>query len=271
MNSDPSQIEIGIRIAYLRKAKKFSQENLAKLMNIPRPSLAQIELGKRNLTVNELIKLSNALQISYEKLLAKDFTGLIETSNMAEKFDSKQSEIRISVPKLDLEKFKNILLYILEKTAGKPNVGETVLYKLLYFCDFNYYELYENHLSGAEYRKLAFGPVPQKIDGILLRMQVKKQIQRLKTEYNGYPQTRYIPLIKPNLSQINGAEKQVIDQVVEQFADWSGSSISEYSHRDMPWKASKDGDVIDYELAFYRESPYSVRTYENKEELPYSS
>jgi len=29
------------------------------------------------------------------------------------------------VPILKIEKFKNILLYILEKCAGKPNVGET--------------------------------------------------------------------------------------------------------------------------------------------------
>ena len=27
------------------------------------------------------------------------------------------------------------------------------------------------------------------------------------------------------------------------------------------WKASSDRQVIDYELVFYRETPYSVRTY----------
>ena len=36
----------------------------------------------------------------------------------------------------------------------------------------------------------------------------------------------------------------------------------------MPWKASQNGEVIDYELAFYREPPYSVRTYEKNEEQP---
>ena len=65
------------------------------------------------------------------------------------------------MPTLQVDKFKNVLLYILERCAGKPNVGETVLYKLLYFADFNYYELYEEHLTGAKYRKLPFGPVPK--------------------------------------------------------------------------------------------------------------
>ena len=63
-----------------------------------------------------------------------------------------------------------MLLYILERCAGKPNVGETVLYKLLYFSDFNYYELYEEHLTGAKYRKLLYGPVPQKLDTIIGQM-----------------------------------------------------------------------------------------------------
>ncbi len=49
-------------------------------------------------------------------------------------------------------------------------MGEPVLYKLLYFADFNYYELYEEHLTGARYRKLPYGPVPQKPDAIINQM-----------------------------------------------------------------------------------------------------
>lgn len=43
------------------------------------------------------------------------------------------------------------------------------------------------------------------------------------------------------------------------------SAISEYSHKDMSWLASKDSEVIDYELAFYREPPLSARTYESED------
>jgi hypothetical protein len=32
----------------------------------------------------------------------------------------------------------------------------------------------------------------------------------------------------------------------------------------MPWKATSDGEIIDYELAFYREPPFSVRNYEEE-------
>lgn len=268
MDTKPSRKELGTRLAQLRKARGYSQEDLAMLINIPRPSIAQIELGKRNVTVTELISLSEALKISCDKLLSREVDNTAGENLSVERMTDYQSEIRISVPKLNIEKFKQVLLYILEKTAGKPNVGETVLYKLLYFCDFNYYELYEELLTGAEYRKLPYGPVPQRIDTILIDMQKEKKISRIKTDYHGYPQIRYIPLIKPDLSRINGAEKQIIDNVIESYSDWSASAISIFSHNDMPWKATSGGDAIDYELAFYREPPYSVRTYTNDEELP---
>lgn len=152
-------------------------------------------------------------------------------------------------------------MYILERCAGKPNVGETVLYKLLYFADFNYYELYEEQLTGAKYRKLPYGPVPQKLDSIMKQMIDDKHLQRVKTVYQGYPQTRYLPLKKANLTEFLASEKEVIDRVIEQMSDWSATAISNYSHKDIPWIASKEGEEINYELAFYREAPFSVRNY----------
>jgi len=254
-----TQKELGTRISILRKSKGYSQGELSKLLEISRPSLTQIELGKRNLSVIESKKIADNLSISLDKLLSNDF----KVENIEFKLSEKEEspEIRISIPQLKTEKFKDILLYILEKCAGKPNVGETLLYKLLYFSDFNYYEIYEEHLSGAEYRKLPYGPVPQKLDSIINSMISNKQLKRFKTEYHAYPQTRFIPLEKPDLTNLKASEKDIIDRVIEQYSDWSASAISDYSHKDMPWLASKEGEVIDYELVFYRELPYSVRTY----------
>lgn len=254
-----TQKELGGRLSELRKSKGYSQDELAKLLGISRPSLTQIELGNRNLSVIELKKIVDNLSISMDKLLSQDFKIEDITLTKADNVDS--PDLRISIPTLQVDKFKDILLYILEKCAGKPNIGETLLNKLLYFADFNYYEIYEEHLTGAEYRKLAFGPVPQKLDSIIKEMIASKWIKRFKTEYHGYPQTRYIPLTKPNLKNLKASEKDILDKVIEQYSDWSASAIIDYSHKDMPWLASKDGEIIDYELAFYREPPYSVRTY----------
>jgi len=260
MNVKLSKKQIGQRIVKLRKAKGFSQEELAKEIKISRPSLAQIELGNRGIDILELYELSLVLSFSLDDFMSSDFTANQKVI-VKEDEKTKESEERISVPKLNVDKFKNVLLYILEKCAGKPNVGETVLYKLLYFSDFNYYELYEEHLTGAEYRKLPYGPVPQKLNSIINQMIEKRQLKRVKTNHHGYLQTRYLPLEKANLTKLKASEKEVIDRVVEQLSDWSATAISAYSHKDMPWLASKEGEEINYELVFYRDVPFSVRNY----------
>lgn len=260
-----SQKQIGQRISELRKMKGLSQEDLAKSVKISRPSLAQIELGNRSIDILELQQLSMVLGFSLDYFMSKNFTVSQDIEGKTE-VKLKKSDERISVPTLKVSKFKNVLLYILERCAGKPNVGETVLYKLLYFSDFNYYELYEEHLTGAKYCKLPYGPVPQKLDTIIGQMIENDQIKRIKTEYFDKMQTRYIPLAKADLTELKASEKEVIDKVIEQMSDWSAAMISNYSHGDKPWKATDTNDEINYELAFYRRPPYSVRVYQEDEE-----
>lgn len=264
MNTKLSQKQIGQRIAKLRKSKGLSQEDLARKIQISRPSLAQMELGNRNIDMMELQNLSIVLGFSLDEFISKDFKIVNEIDEKAEQGIQKVNE-RISIPTLQINKFKNVLLYILERCAGKPNVGETVLNKLLYFSDFNYYEMYEEHLTGAKYRKLPFGPVPQKLDSILNQMIEEGQLQRVKTEYHGYPQTRYLPLKKADLTGFKASEKEVIDRVIDQMSDWSASYISDYSHKDLPWEVTDEGKELSYELVFYRELPYSVRVYDEAE------
>jgi len=262
MNTKLSQKEIGKRIAEHRNFKGLSQDELSNKIEISRSSLTQIELGNRNLNILELIKISNILGFSIDDFLSDDFKiGKLEPEKKAET-EPIENKIKISKPILKINKFKNILLYILERCAGKPNVGETLLFKLLYFADFNYYELYEEHLTGAAYHKLPYGPVPQNIQSIINQMIVEKHLKRIKTDYHGYLQTRYLPLKKPDLTAFKASEKETIDKIIEQFSDWSAASISDYSHKDIPWIVSKDGEMIDYELAFSRELPYSVRNYD---------
>lgn len=252
---------LGIRIAQLRKISGLSGEELSKKIGISRPSLVQIEQGNRSVKVTELKSIAEVLNFSMDAIMSEDY-NLNEFKINACLEEGEAIYERISVPELNINKFKNLIIYILEKCAGKPNVGETVLYKLLYFSDFNYYEIYEEHLSGAKYRKLPNGPVPINVDTILDSMvNEDASLQRFKTDYYGYQQKRYMPLVNANLRLFNAAEIEVVDKVIAQLSSMSATEISTYSHQDIPWKASKDMEHIDYELAFYRTAPYSVRKY----------
>ena len=58
---------------------------------------------------------------------------------------------------LNSDKFKQVLHYVIHKTGSIENVGKTVLFKILYFTDFNYYEMFEEKLTGESYRKIPRG------------------------------------------------------------------------------------------------------------------
>jgi transcriptional regulator with XRE-family HTH domain len=257
-------VVLGKRIYKLRTEKGLSQAEVADAVTISRSDLSKIENGLRKMPVETLVKLSTVLEISVDDLVESKYRVTEPVIKYkSKKAAVKKTEGRKATPTLKISKFQQVLLYLLERCSGKPNVGETVLNKLIYFIEFNYYERYEEHLIGATFRKLPFGPVPDGLGQIISEMQKKGLIKIIKTEYHNYHQKRFIPLLKPNLTKITAAEIEVIDHVINQLSDLSAKSISDYSHEDMPWKATKAGDVIDYELAFYREPPFSARIYDN--------
>ena len=117
-----TQKEIGKRISSIRKRKGYSQEDLAKVLNVSRPSITQIELGNRNLTALELKRIADNLTVSIDGLLSEGFGE--DSLDLKEKAVAKEEEIRNSIPGLKVDKATNILLYVLERCAGNPNVGE---------------------------------------------------------------------------------------------------------------------------------------------------
>ena len=131
--------KIGEKIKELRTKAGISQQRLAELLGVSRPTISQIENGERKVSVDELDRLAKIFNISVNSLLNKEKEPEVILEEKA-KEKKLQPSIRINVPQKNLEKFKEVLLYILNKVGSKPNIGETVIYKLLYFVDFDFYE-----------------------------------------------------------------------------------------------------------------------------------
>lgn len=55
----------------LREARNLSQDQMSKLSGVPRPTWAHIESGEANPTLNVLLKISTALQVSLDELLGE--------------------------------------------------------------------------------------------------------------------------------------------------------------------------------------------------------
>ena len=262
---DVFYIKLGSKIKIIREYLELSQERVAKLLGINRVSISQIEHGERKISADEIAKLSRIFNMPSDVLLnlEKDINVILSPKKKPKQ--KEKQEVRISVPQKNLEIFKEVLLYILRKVGAKPNVGESVLYKLLYFIDFNFYEKYEEQLIGATYIKNNLGPTPKEFIKIVEVMEKEKELIRVKEKYFEYPQRKYLPRREPNLSILKGHELMMIDEVLEKLSDMNASKISEYSHNDVPWLTTDDGDIIDYESVFYRTAPYSVRFYSEED------
>jgi hypothetical protein len=137
-------------------------------------------------------------------------------------------------------------------------VGETVIYKLLYFIDFDYYEKYEEQLVGATYIKKPFGPAPAEFKDIVQGM-LDKDLVLVKTRVFDHEQKKYLPVRHADLSLFNGQEIEHVEGVLRKLGHMNARQISEYSHGDVPWLTTQDNAPIPYEKVFYRTEPYSVR------------
>ena len=256
---------IGQKIKRLRTSKRITQQKLADQLDLSRPTITQIEKGERNLTPEEILKISEIFNISVGELINPKIKSEVVFEQEMPKSPPEES-IRISVPQKHLKKFKEVLLYILNKVGAKPNIGETVLYKLLFYIDFDYYERYEEQLIGATYIKNNYGPTPKEFTKVVEKMENDRELFRVEGIYFTYPQTKYLPLREPDLSVLTGREKGLIDEVLNRLSDMNAKQISEFSHNDVPWLTTDEGKVIPYESVFYRTVPYSVRNYSNQPE-----
>lgn len=255
-------------IKKLRKKHKFTQEYLAKELGISRPTYMQLEGGKRDLTVPEADKLAILFGLTLENLLKGIETEVSITTTKQHQAKKIKNEVRIHIPQQKLNKFKQILLYILKKVGGKPNIGMTALYKLLYFIDFDYYEKFEEQIMGLEYIKNHYGPTPIIFEKIIQEMIQQNQIECIKSKYYQHQQKKYLinPDIEPDLSILNGQEKEHIDWELQRLSDLNATTLSGLSHKDVPWLSAEDGKPIDYESVFYRTQDTSVRDYHDDDQ-----
>jgi len=236
-----------------RKAIGLSQTEVAEALGLSRPTYTKLENGLLKLSKDDRAILAGVFGVS-ESTLQKQETALPRISK-------KDTSVH-TIPKENVEKFKQTLLYILGKVGSRPNIGQTVLYKLLYFIDLDYYEKFEQRLIGATYIKNTYGPTPVSFAKIVREMQDEGRLVEVKSKYFDKDQTKYVPVEEADMSLFSGNELKHIDDELERLAHKNARELSDLSHIDTPWLVAKEREVINYRHVFYRPEETSVGTYE---------
>ncbi len=245
-----------------RTKRNMTQEHVASELGMSRPTYMHIERGKRELTVTEARKLAAIFDMSLEDFLAEHEPR--HTVKLTKRPARKTEGLQIRVTQQNLDTFRQVLLYVLNKVGGKPNVGETVLHKLLYFIDFDYYEKFEENLMGATYIKNHHGPTSAELSSVLEDMQKNGEIEAVKSQYFKYEQRKYLPLRRPALDTLSARDVEHIDDVLARLSDKNATEIEHYSHGDIPWQSAQNRQPLSYESVFYRDEKYSVRHYDDE-------
>jgi len=256
---------IGIRLSQARKSKGITQELLAEQLGLSRSALVKVESGQRGLSASELYNISEILEMPMDYFFLSTYD---ETSiqSMVNEREAEYETLRISEPILKQKKQIALLLYLLQQTAGNMNITEKEIPKLMYFCDFNYFEIYEEQLSGSSYFKMNNSVRIENFQHVISALIKNKNLIRIEIQKDQKKEKKLLAVSIPNLKCLNAAELEIIQQVIVSFQGWSTQKISDYLLDDIPLKVTEVGELIRYNLVFYRRGFHSVRTYTEDEE-----
>ena len=157
------------------------------------------------------------------------------------------------------EKYIDLLMYVLFKTIDKQNFGKTMLCSMLYFIDFNYYELYGELLTNETYIKSKKGIKPLHFREVSQYLIDNKQLFFREEPYYSRFIHRYYPLVIPNV-KFSQRELEIIDYSLNKLIHNNASSITKYAIKDPPIIVADLDEEIDFRYVFSRNDEYSILT-----------
>lgn len=218
-------------IKTLRNKRGISQSEIALKLGISRPSYIAIEQGKRELTLGEFEKLSSVLGISFQEIESGEFPNYI--------------------------KYKQIILSFLRIGEGTT---KTKLAKLVYLADFAWFYKHLQSMSGMQYRKIQYGPVPDAYFRAVDELEEEGKIVIDRKKADG----KEMIIIsesesnkKQKLNSISNEEASLIKDIHRKWKDKKTAEIVNFTHNQLPYLIADDEGIISYAL-ITQEDPHEV-------------
>ncbi|OGD67529.1 hypothetical protein A2442_04160 [Candidatus Campbellbacteria bacterium RIFOXYC2_FULL_35_25] len=215
------------KIKELRIKNNFSQESIAKVIGVSRPTYTAIEAGKQELSLEEAKKLAKFFNLSVDEFLSGDVSP-------------------------NLEKYKHMILTFLRMNLSKDKkIPKTKLAKLLYLSDFAWFYNNLQSMSGMQYRKITYGPVPDVFFRALDELEFDGKIN-IDHKNNGGKECFLISESDSNknerITTISSDEKKIMKDIANKWKDKKTQEIVNFTHNQLPYSLCRDNELIPYEL-----------------------
>ena len=143
--------------------------------------------------------------------------------------------------KFGLSKLFNAILFFCKDAPLK-----TKLNKLLFYADFKHFKEYTVSITGAHYIHLQYGPVPSNYEFFTAELQREGALTTEEIFFGEYAGTKYFSCVDPKLSVFNDTELKILAEVKEYFKSFNSSQIKNFSHDELAYTSTGDGEIISY-------------------------
>lgn len=217
-------------IKELRLKKGISQADVAEKIGISRSTYISFEQGKTELSLSEVLKLTDMFGIS-----------LCEVE---------------SGEKPNYEKYKEMILaYLRKASSADGNVLKTKLAKMLYLADFAWFYYNLVSMSGMRYRRIKYGPVP---DMYFRAIDELEEDGKITIDRKGEMILIHENSASKNqaLSTLTKKELELIEKISAKWKDRKTNEIVDFTHNQLPYKICSPDEIIPYELITQEDPEY---------------
>ncbi len=251
-------------IVNLRNYYGLSQQLFSKVIGCAKKTLISYEKGKSIPNDSYLIIIKTLLSNPDNILIFIEANRELFTNKEYERVKSKLvKKIPNSIKTIDLnieedlneyngytkysvEKVYNMILFFSEKCILK-----TKLLKEMFYSDFLCYKESCKSITGLEYAKLPYGPVPDKFETIINSCVLKDFINyEIEINNNDYESHNISALKKYDKTLFTKEELDIMEKVKDKFMKFSARDIVDYSHKEKAFINSEYSNMISYDYAF---------------------
>ena len=176
--------------------------------------------------------------------IEKDKSILVKKA--VEKFGSYPPDILSGEKAFDLEK----LVHVFKFFCCDNKVFKTKLNKLLFYADFMHFREYGASITGIRYAHAPYGPVPDNFETWLVAF--SKWMEEIDSEEVYFGENVgeiYTSQKPPDMNLFQPSEIKVLQTVKEKFQEFSSREIKDYSHQEIGYIKTKEGELISYKYA----------------------